>query len=57
MPKAYAVKMLNEELKMDPGIKTVYNTNYKDSLSFAQRVKLATAQFEKDISPALKRMK
>ena len=57
MPKAYAQKLLNEELEMDPKIKTVFNTNYKDSLSYNQKVKLALAQFEKDISPALKRMK
>tara|TARA_B110000285_G_C14758265_1_gene438403 strand:+ start:144 stop:401 length:258 start_codon:yes stop_codon:yes gene_type:complete len=42
---------------MDPKIKTVYNTNYKDSLSYNQKIKLAISQFEKDMSPALKRMK
>tara|TARA_B110001450_G_C17302536_1_gene352091 strand:- start:316 stop:531 length:216 start_codon:yes stop_codon:yes gene_type:complete len=57
MPKAYAQKILNEELEMDPKIKTVFNTNYKDSLSYNQQIKLAISSFEKDMSPALKRMK
>ena len=57
MPKAYAKKLLDEELEMDPKIKTVFNTNFKDSLSYNQKVKLALSQFEKDLSPALKRMK
>ena len=41
MPKAYAQKMLMEELEFDPKIKTAFNTNFKGSLSYNQRVKLS----------------